>query len=50
MALADGSVPVGKYTREALVRSGILDTAEEAAEISTGEIMDTLGIEINGFE
>lgn len=47
MALADGSVPVGKYTREALVRSGILDTAEEAAEISTGEIMDILGIEIN---
>lgn len=47
IALADGSVPVGKYTREALVRAGILETKEDASEISTGEIMDTLGIEIN---
>lgn len=47
MALADGSVPVGKYTREALVRAKILEEKEDVSEISTQEIMDTLGIEIN---
>lgn len=47
MALADGSVPVGKYTREALVRANILEEKEDISEISTQEIMDALGIEIN---
>ena len=47
MALADGSVPVGKYTREALIRANILEEKEDISEISTQEIMDALGIEIN---
>lgn len=48
MALADGSVPVGKYTREAMMAAGILDGAEDAAAITTEEVSEALGgIEIN---
>lgn len=48
LALADGSVPVGRYTREAMIASGILPEAEEAAAISTAEVSQALGgIEIN---
>lgn len=47
IALADGSVPVGKYTRQAMVKAGILEETEDIAKISTKEIMEVLGTEIN---
>lgn len=48
LALADGSVPVGKYTRQALVNAGILDPADDVSLISTEEISQALGgVEIN---
>ena len=50
MALADGSVPVGKYTREALVAAGMVPEAEDGdnSTITTREISDALGgLEIN---
>lgn len=46
IALAGGSVPAGKYTREALIKLGILgeiNTTGDAAEISTQEISEALG-------
>lgn len=60
-ALADGSVPVGKYTRQALVNAGMMDDYVKAQEeqgvakedidvsqITTQEVSDALGgIEIN---
>ncbi len=50
MALADGSVPVGKYTREAMINAGLIDAPEDgdASTITTQEISDALGgLEIN---
>lgn len=48
LALADGSVPVGKYTRQALVNAGILNGAEDVSKITTQEVSEVLGgIEIN---
>ena len=48
LALADGSVPVGKYTRQALVNAGILNEAEDVSKITTQEVSEALGgIEIN---
>lgn len=48
-ALADGSVPVGKYTRQALVNADMIETdVEDVAEITTDEVSQALGgIEIN---
>ncbi len=43
IALAGGSVPVGKYTRQAMVNLGILPEAEDVSQISTTEIIDALG-------
>ena len=43
MALAGGSVPVGKYTREALVNLGVLETVEDVSTITTIEVANTLG-------
>ena len=43
IALADGSVPVGKYTRQALMNLGILDEVEDPAAITTQEVSDALG-------
>lgn len=43
IALAGGSVPVGKYTRQALVNLGILDETEDAAEITTEQVSEKLG-------
>lgn len=43
IALADGSVPVGKYTREAMMASGLLPKTEDASKITTREISDALG-------
>lgn len=48
LALADGSVPVGKYTRQAMVQAGMLKEAEDVSKITTQEIAEALGgIEIN---
>ena len=50
MALADGSVPVGKYTREALVAAGMVGEGKDGdnSAITTQEISDALGgLEIN---
>jgi molybdate transport system substrate-binding protein len=48
MALADGSVPVGKYTRQALINAGKLEKVDDAATITTEEVSKALGgIEIN---
>lgn len=47
-ALADGSVPVGKYTRQAMVNAGMLDKVDDVSTITTREVSDALGgIEIN---
>ena len=47
-ALADGSVPVGKYTREALVNAGILEKADDVSAITTQQVSEALGgVEIN---
>lgn len=43
IALAGGSVPVGRYTRQALVNMGILPAAEDVSLITTQEISDALG-------
>lgn len=43
IALAGGSVPVGKYTRQALVQSGILEEAEDVSAITTRQVSDALG-------
>ncbi len=43
IALADGSVPVGKYTREALISMGVLDGSKEASEYTTEEVSEALG-------
>lgn len=43
IALAGGSVPVGKYTRQALINLGILEKTDEPDAITTQEISDSLG-------
>ena len=48
MALADGSVPVGKYTRTILVNNGTLESTDDVSAITATEISEALnGIEIN---
>lgn len=48
LALADGSVPVGRYTREALISIGVLPEVEDAKAITTEEVSVALGgLEIN---
>lgn len=48
LALADGSVPVGKYTRQAMVNAGLLEEVEDVSTITTDEVSAALGgIEIN---
>ena len=43
IALADGSVPVGKYTRQAMINLGLLAEAEDPAAITTAEVSEQLG-------
>lgn len=43
IALADGTVPVGKYTRQALVALKILPETEDVSKISTKEVSEALG-------
>ncbi len=48
IALADGSVPAGKYTRQLLINLGVLDGSKEAKEYTTAEVSAALGgVEIN---
>ena len=43
IALADGSVPVGKYTRQAMVNSGMLPETEDVSKMTTEEVSQALG-------
>ena len=43
IALADGSVPVGKYTRTALMNLGILPESDDPSAYTTQEVSDALG-------
>ena len=43
IALADGSVPVGKYTRTALMNAGILPETEDPSAYTTAEVSEALG-------
>ena len=43
LALADGSVPVGKYTRQALINLGVLKKVDDPSLITTQEVSDALG-------
>ncbi|GAA0803758.1 molybdate ABC transporter substrate-binding protein [Faecalicatena orotica] len=43
IALAGGSVPVGKYTRQALINLGILEKTDEPDTITTEQISEALG-------
>ena len=50
IALADGSVPVGKYTRQAMIKANMLTVSEgtEAADVTTQQVSEALGgVEIN---
>ena len=48
IALADGSVPVGKYTRQAMVNAGMLDAVDDVSTIPTDVVSQALGgVEIN---
>lgn len=48
IALADGSVPAGKYTRQLLISLGVLDGAKEAKDYTTADVSAALGgVEIN---
>ena len=43
IAMADGSVPVGRYTRTARMNLGILPQVEDASVYTTAEVSDALG-------
>lgn len=43
IALAGGSVPAGKYTRQALVNLGKLEAAEDVSKITTAQVSEALG-------
>ena len=43
LALADGSVPVGRYTRAALVSLGKLPSTDDPASITTAQVSEALG-------
>ena len=43
IALAGGSVPVGKYTRQALVNLGILESVDDVSTITTEQVSEALG-------
>ncbi|MEG1846912.1 MAG: molybdate ABC transporter substrate-binding protein [Lachnospiraceae bacterium] len=48
LAIADGSVPVGKYTRKALLATDILTKVEDPTTITTQQISEAFGdVEIN---
>lgn len=43
IALADGSVPVGKYTRKALINLGLLAEVDDPSTITTEDVSNQLG-------
>lgn len=43
IALADGSVPVGKYTRQALMSLGILAETDDVSAYTTAQVSEALG-------
>lgn len=43
IALADGSVPVGKYTRQAMIKLGLLKKTDEPETIKTEDVSKQLG-------
>lgn len=43
IALADGSVPVGKYTRQALMNLGILAKTDDPSTYTTQQVSEALG-------
>ncbi len=43
IALADGSVPVGRYTRAALVNLGKLPETDDPASVTTAQVSEALG-------
>ena len=43
IALAGGSVPVGNYTRQALMNRGILKKTEDSASVTTEQVSRALG-------
>lgn len=43
IALAGGSVPAGRYTRQALIAMGTLDGSKDAADYTSAEVSDALG-------
>lgn len=43
IALAGGSVPVGKYTRQALTNHGILEETDDVSTITTEQVSEALG-------
>lgn len=43
IALADGSVPVGRYTRQAMTAAGLLAKTEDVSKITTQEVSQALG-------
>lgn len=43
IALAGGSVPIGKYTRQALVNLGILESVDDVSTITTEQVSEALG-------
>ncbi len=43
IALADGSVPAGKYTRQAMVNAGMLKEVDDVSKITTQEVSEQLG-------
>lgn len=47
LAIADGSVPAGKYTRKALISLGYFDKESNPEEITTKELQEILGTEIS---
>lgn len=51
IALAGGSVPAGRYTRQALMNLGILEKTEDPASITTRQVQEALGgVEISEQE
>ena len=51
VALAGGSVPAGRYTRQALMNLGILESVEDPAFITTKQVQEALGgVEISEQE
>lgn len=43
IALAGGSVPVGRYTRQALISLGILPERDDPASVTTEEVSEAIG-------